>query len=124
MRYVRVTNATREKELGTRVGVANSFWLRLRGLLFRPPLWKGEGLLLQPCKAVHMSGMRYAVDVAFIDITGCVVAIYAGLAPGAKTRFHRTAHSALELPPGVLARTGTIEGDTIQWAPAASQEAA
>lgn len=88
--------------LGTQVGIADTFWRRLRGLLGRPPLQAGEGLLLRPCRAVHMHGMKYPLDVIFLDRSGAVVAIYEHLAPGAKTRWHRPAYEALELPAGTL----------------------
>lgn len=113
MRYVRAVNRTRGLELGRRVGVADRWWLRLRGLLGRRGLPAGQGLLLHPCRAVHMLGMRFPLDVAFLDSTGAVVALYHDLRPGARTRWHRRAINALELPAGTLAATGTAEGDII-----------
>jgi hypothetical protein len=41
------------------------------------------------------------------------VATYRDLTPGSRTAWHPQARDALELPPGTLAATGTIEGDTI-----------
>lgn len=60
-----------------------------------------------------MLGMRFPIDVAFLDRRGGVVASYHALAPGRRTRWHRAAADALELPAGTLAATGTVEGDTI-----------
>ena len=113
MRRVRARNATRGVPLGDRVIVADRWWLRLRGLLFRAPLEPGEGMLLAPCRAVHMAGMRYAIDVAFLTADGAVVALYPGLEPGARTAWHRVARSALELPAGTLTATGTAVGDIV-----------
>lgn len=113
MRYVRAVNRTRGRELGHRIGVADRWWLRLRGLLGRGGLEAGQGLLLHPCRAVHMLGMGVPLDVAFLDATGAVVALYRDLRPGARTRWHREATDALELPAGTLAATGTAEGDII-----------
>ena len=48
-----------------------------------------------------------------------VVAAYRGLGPGQRTRWHRAARAALELPPGTLATTGTEEGDVIEYQEAA-----
>lgn len=113
MRVVQARNAARGTVLGTRIGLADRWWLRLRGLLGRPPLGSGEGLLIEPCRAVHMSGMGYAIDVAFIARDGKVVATYPALEPGCRTRWHRDAYRALELPAGTLAATGTRDGDLI-----------
>lgn len=113
MRLVGARNATREVFLGDRVILADRWWLRLRGLLLRPPLRPGEGLLLAPCRAVHMAGMRYPIDVAFLSADGEVVALYPRLEPGARTAWHRTARSALELPAGTFAATGTTVGDIV-----------
>jgi uncharacterized membrane protein (UPF0127 family) len=59
--------------------------------------------------------MSFPLDVAFLDDRGAVVAIYQALAPGTRTRWHSSAVDALELPPGTLARTGTVNGDTIVY---------
>ncbi|HZE74620.1 MAG TPA: DUF192 domain-containing protein [Gemmatimonadales bacterium] len=112
MRVVRATNQ-RSLVLGDRIAVADRWWPRFKGLLGRPGLKAGEGLLLRPCRAVHMMGMRFPLDVAFVDRHGVVVAAYPNLRPGARTRWHRRAESALELPAGTLAASGTQEGDQI-----------
>lgn len=115
MRLVEARNANRAAVLGSQVGVADRWWLRLRGLSGRKGLAPGEGLLLMPCRAVHMFGMHFPIDVAFLARDGSVVAVYPSLAPGARTAYHRAAHSALELPAGTLAASGTQEGDRILW---------
>jgi uncharacterized membrane protein (UPF0127 family) len=117
MRRVTVENVTRGAALGDRVGLADRWWLRLRGLLGRPEPGPGEGLLLTPCNSVHMHGMRYALDVAVLSPDGVVVATYAGLPPGGRTRWHRGARHTLELPVGTLAATGTGVGDRLAWGP-------
>jgi uncharacterized protein len=112
MRVVRAANR-RGPLLGDRIAVADRWWPRFRGLLGRPGLEPGEGLLLEPCRAVHMLGMRFPLDVAFLDREGTVVAAYPNLSPGARTGWHRGAMRALELPAGTLAASGTREGDQI-----------
>jgi uncharacterized protein len=116
VKIVRVRNVDRDAELGTRIGVADGWWSRSRGLLGRDALAPGEGLLLTPCRSIHMYGMRFPLDVAFLDREGTVVEIYADLAPGRRTGWHRTARHALELPAGTLAATGTGPGDRLAWA--------
>ena len=115
MKRVRVTNSSRGRELGTRVILADRFWPRLRGLIARPRIEPGEGLMIVPCRGVHMYLMTYPIDVALLDRDGEVVAMYRELAPGARTRWHGDAHHALEVPAGMLAETSTTVGDRIVW---------
>ena len=115
MKYVRAVNRARDRVLGARIGVADRWWLRLRGLGGRAGLGPGEGLLLRPCRAVHMMGMKFPLDVAFLDSANRVVARYPRLSPGARTRWHRGARAVLELPAGTLEETGTIEGDLVEY---------
>ena len=117
MRFVTIINRTRDRTLAARVGVADRWWLRLRGLLGRGPLLPGEGLLLLPCKSIHTFGMGYTIDVAFLGSDGRVVALYADLAPGRVSKHHREATCALELPGGTLLATGTLPGDILLLEP-------
>lgn len=119
MRYLRILNATRQSVLGTRIGVAETWWTRLRGLLGRPEPQPGEGLMLVPSKGVHMHGMKYSLDVIVLDHAGSVVRTYSGLQPGRRTPYHREAQYIIELPVGTIAATGTIPGDRVVWLPEA-----
>jgi uncharacterized membrane protein (UPF0127 family) len=71
-----------------------------------------------------MFGMKYPIDVAFLDESGKVVALYPSLQPGGRTRWHGRARSALELPDGTLAATRTTVGDTLTWGSTAQTPAA
>jgi uncharacterized membrane protein (UPF0127 family) len=117
MSRIRVVNKTREGVLGTRVQVADRWWQRVRGFLGRGRPADGEGILLSPCRAVHMIGIGFPLDVVFIDREGVVQAVYPSLRPGRMTRFHRSAEYALELPAGTIASTGTVVADRIAWMP-------
>ena len=103
--------------LGDRVRVADGWWSRFRGLLGTAGLAEGEGLLIDPCRAVHMLGMTYPIDVAFLDREGRVVGLCHRLAPGARSPYVRSARSALELPAGTLAMHAITEGDTLTLSP-------
>jgi uncharacterized membrane protein (UPF0127 family) len=112
---LRVTNAGRATVLGARIALADRWLTRLRGLLGRPEPAVGEGLLLFPCGSVHMLGMRYPIDVAFLDREGRVLAAYPALRPGFHAAGCRGARYTLELRAGTLASTGTVPGDRLQW---------
>jgi hypothetical protein len=115
MNYVRIVNRTRDSVMGARVGLADSYWDRVRGFLRKPEPDHGEGLLLSPCRAVHAFGMKYPLDVVFLDRHGRVVALYAPLKPRRLTAWHPRAKYALELPQGTIAASGTQAGDHVVW---------
>lgn len=116
MRAVRVVNVTRGVVLGTRVRVADRWWQRLRGLHGMERLAEGEGMLLSPCASVHTLGMRFPLDVAFLERSGQVVALYPALSPNRGTPWNRGARFALELREGALADTRV--GDRLEWSDA------
>jgi uncharacterized membrane protein (UPF0127 family) len=64
-----------------------------------------------------MHGMKFALDVLFLDGAGLVVQSYPALPPGARTPYLRAAESVLELPVGPLEATGTVIGDRVVWQP-------
>jgi uncharacterized membrane protein (UPF0127 family) len=115
MRLVTIVNRTRESVLGANVGVADSWWRRARGFLRRPEPREGEGLLLNPCRAVHMVGMSFSLDVVFVDRHGRVLALYPALAPGRRSGWHGAAKYAIELPVGTIEATRTEIGDLVAW---------
>ena len=78
---------------------ARSFLARALGLLAGAPLRRGEGLLIQPCAAIHTWGMRYAIDVVFLDRNARVLAIHAHVRPWRALRC-RGAAAVLELRAG------------------------
>lgn len=73
--------------------VARTMFARVRGLLGTPR--SAEALLLVPCCDIHTFGMRYAIDIAFIDGNGHVLKAYRNLEPGCRLRC-RAARAALE----------------------------
>ena len=104
--------------IGTRVEIADTWWRRARGLLARPRLQAGQGMLLIDCASVHTAGMRYAIDVAFLDEDGLVVRTVAALAPWRVGLGGPHARHALELPAGRLQETGTVAGIRLHWSAA------
>lgn len=118
METVRVVNASRESTLCQSCGVANNLFTRVRGLLGRTSLPEGEGLLIEPCPSIHMFGMKFSLDVIFLTKEHVVTDYVENIPPGkyyvAKNQ-HGKAHSALELPVGVIAGSGTQRGDRLSF---------
>lgn len=94
------------------VMVAASMFARMRGLLGRPALRRGEGMLLQSCNMVHTLGMRYPIDVIFLRRDGLVLKVASDVEPR-RARAHLRSHCVLELAAGEAARCGIAPGLTL-----------
>jgi uncharacterized protein len=80
------------------IRVARSPWSRLVGLAFRPAP-PDTALLLPRCRSVHTFGMRFALDLVWLDRAGRVIAID-GAVPPRKLRGRRGAAAVIEVPAG------------------------
>ena len=118
---MRVVNRTRQTEIGARIAVADHGARRRKGLLGRNGLDPGEGLWIVPCEAVHTFGMRFAIDLIYLDRNKRVVKTRQSVG-AARISGSLSAHSILELPPGTVSATETQRGDQIEFVsvPAAS----
>lgn len=107
-------NKSKARLLASEARVAESFVSRLVGLLQTPVLNPGDGLYIVPCSQIHMFGMKYAIDVVFMDKKGVVVGLCNKIAPGQMSGIYPKALGCLELPPGIIDSTGTCVGDIIE----------
>lgn len=110
---MRAINVTRGTVLADRLTVAADFRGRLVGLLGRASLEKGEALVLSPCRSIHTFGMRFPIDVIFLDPGQTVVKTVFGLPPFRICLGGRDSWGVIELPSGILADTKTVPGDRI-----------
>jgi uncharacterized protein len=90
--------------------VADTFWLRLRGLMGRTSLDPGEGMLFEQNGSIHMFFMRIPLDVIFLDRESRVVKIARELQPW-RTAAARGARTTIELAAGAAA--GVEVGDVL-----------
>jgi uncharacterized membrane protein (UPF0127 family) len=111
-----VRNRTRGATIASDVQLADTPRARRIGLLKRDTLNPGQGLWIFPTQAIHTFGMRFPIDVVFIDRQLRVRRIYHRLAPFRLTSVW-SAQSVLELPSGSLAGTNTSVGDELQISP-------
>ena len=100
-----------------RLRVADTHWTRLKGLLGTDALAPGDGLWIRPCRQVHMFGMRYAIDVVFLDDAYRVVGLVRHLEPWRISPSVRAATSVIELPAGTISKSSLREGQTLAFSP-------
>lgn len=71
--------------------------------------------MLLPCTGVHMYGMKFPLDLIFLDNRGHVVKTIGTLEPWQRSGWIPAARSALEVPTGTIAATRTRVGDRLVW---------
>ena len=118
---LRITDQNTGLELATAACAADTLLSRLRGLLGTTSLPAGQGLLITPCNSVHMIGMKYAIDVVFLDKEFTVLKIVSCLQPYSFAGCWQ-AVAALELPAGTIATTKTQVGHRLQVVKYSSRE--
>ena len=98
--------------------VADRPWTRMIGLLGRAGLDQGDGLVIEPCDAIHTWFMRFPIDVLFVDRQGLVVDAIHGLEPFRVASGRPAATTTIELPAGTLKRAGVHPGARVRMEPA------
>src|SRR6201999_4438090 len=91
---------------GIRVHVARGFATRLLGLAGLRRLPEDRALLIPRCRSVHTFGMRFPIDVVFLDARGRAVERRPALQPN-RIASCRRAHAVVETAAG---RGGMIPG--------------
>jgi uncharacterized membrane protein (UPF0127 family) len=111
---LRIRNTTRGTLLTRIAEAADTSQKRRTGLLKHSGLAEGEGLWIVPCEAVHTFGMRFVIDVLFLSKKRVVLKARKSMGKRRISLCLR-AHSVLELPDGMIEKTGTQPGDQLEF---------
>ena len=111
-----ISNLTRGTVLAERVEIADRGATRRKGLLGRNALGPGEGLWIVPCESVHTFGMRFAIDLVYVDRYKRVKKVRSNVTPWRMSAC-LSAHSVVELTAGTVRATQTQAGDTLEFSP-------
>lgn len=96
------------------VELANTFLSRFKGLMFRQAMTDIDGMLITPCNAIHTIGMKFNIDVVFIDKENKVTSVKSRISKNSFSKDLGAKH-VLELPAGKLEQTDIKPGDYIHW---------
>jgi uncharacterized membrane protein (UPF0127 family) len=110
---IQVWNITKNIGLVEEIEIADSFRGRLKGLLGRRSLPTGTGLLLKPCNSIHSCFMRFDFDAVFVSNNLKIVYIIEKMCPFRISPAIQQAQMVLELPAGMISKTGTEIGDQL-----------
>jgi uncharacterized membrane protein (UPF0127 family) len=112
-----LVNARTDRIVAADVEVARSRADRRRGLLGRASLAEGAALVIASCCAVHTIGMRFAIDVVFVNSRGRVRKIVRALEPW-RMAAALFASAVIEFPAGALDLDSVCVGDRLYLTPA------
>ncbi len=109
--YISLKGSAADNQL--EISVAETFFTRLRGLLGTKSLPENKGILLCGCNSVHMLGMRYALDIVYLDQAGVIVKLVENLKPW-QVSCCREATDTLEVNSGIIRRCRWKVGERLK----------
>ena len=114
---VALINERTHQPVATTVEIAATRTTRRRGLLGRDALAAASAMVLAPCGAVHTAGMRFPIDVVFVDRQGYAVKVVRNLQPW-RIALATSGRAVIEMPAGTLRWGQVLLGDRLYLAPA------
>ncbi len=109
---VRLLHAGTGREIA-RLERAETAFARMRGLLGRPGLPPGEGMIIERCSSIHTFFMRFPLDVLFLDARDTVQRVARGVPPW-RLLFAPGARRVVELAAGALESFPLAPGDAVK----------
>jgi len=109
-----IYNNTKKTLIAGKTKIADNFISRLKGLLETDSMDEGTAMVIRPCNSIHTIGMKYPIDVLFLDKHDKIIKIERNM-QSCKFAFCRKASYVIELPSGTAKKSGTTDGDMITF---------
>lgn len=107
--------SNKNKELlFTRGQLVTGFFARAKGLLFRDSIELDEAMIFEKCKSVHTIGMRFSIDLVFLDKNKTVLKVVEHLKPYRIAGCSRAKY-VLEAKSGSCLNRGILVDDKLQF---------
>jgi uncharacterized membrane protein (UPF0127 family) len=114
---VRLVDGDTDKIIAGEVELADSFWRRFRGLMFRRRFPPGKALFFKfnkpGCRGVHMYFVWFPIDLVYLDSSFNVVEVRARLKPWRVYWPKAVAKYLIELPARAVTRVQVSIGHKI-----------
>jgi uncharacterized protein len=115
MKTIAVIRSADNTNVFQEVEIADNLIARLRGLLGRSGLASGQGILLRPANSIHTIGMKFPIDIAFIDRSGTVIKIVENMPPGRFSPIIFGSVCVLETTAGEIKKAQLNAGDNLRF---------
>lgn len=113
MKKCSVTDITKGTKILENAELADSFMTRLKGLTGRKSLEAGSGMIISPCKSIHMIGMKFDIDVLFVNSEDKICRIIAPLKKMQNSPYVASAQYVIECPAGTVHDNNIEVGDKV-----------
>jgi len=111
---MQIINKSKATLLAVQVEIADTTFRRVKGLLGRSGLNKGQALVIRPCNSIHTFFMQFPIDVLFMDRNNRVVKALHDFKPWRLSAVYFGAAYTIELPAGIIRESLTREGDLLE----------
>ena len=112
---MKLINKKNDKILANNLKIADNFFKRVKGLLGRKALDKGEGLHIIPCNSIHSFFMKFNFDAIFLNKNNEVVYLIEEMPAWHVSKICFSAYSVVELQSGVIKETETSISDVLEF---------
>lgn len=93
---------------------AKNLFARMKGLLGRKSLGPDTAMVIDPCSSIHTLGMRFPIDVIFLDSNNTITALVPQVGPGRLwVSGGWRARRVIESEAGLLPLSSLHVGDTL-----------
>lgn len=93
--------------------LADTFFKRLKGLMFTKGFLEKNALKLSPCNQIHTFFMNYCIDILYLDHRDSIIFIEENLKPYKIGKRVKNALSVIELPNGTVKKSNIKIGDVV-----------
>ena len=84
------------------VELANNWYRRLMGLMFRKAMAQSHGLLLDPCNSIHTFNMKFNIDTIYLDKNYEIIKLDEDIPKGKVRPIVKNAKMVLEINSGLI----------------------
>ncbi len=111
---VTIVNRRNNKIVFSKAYEAKSFFLKLRGLMFKKTITNDEALIFYRTSSIHTCFMRFPIDIIFLDINRKVIRIVDALGAW-RMVYCKYAYYTIEAKGGTVSSKDIMVNDILEF---------
>ena len=114
MKTFKIVVKSNGKTMAQKAVLAESFFQRLKGLMFSERMEGFDALVIKSCNSIHTFFMKYSIDVVFLNKELKIIKIKRGIQPWRITPMYFSATQAVEFQRGYVDES-LKEGENLEF---------